>query len=78
MVSHRSCRQRNRPKSTGDSEENHHFIWHLGPSCVAKRSREHFKSEQSGLVWKLYELQMSDDGAPDFCAGAGGGVRGDM
>ena len=42
----RSRRQRGRPRSTGDSEENHHFIWHLGPSCVAKRSREHFKSEQ--------------------------------
>jgi len=25
--------------------ENHHFIWHLGPSCVAKRSREHVKRE---------------------------------
>ena len=45
-VSLRSRRQRERPKSTGDSEGNHHFIWHLGPSCVAKRSREHFKSEQ--------------------------------
>ena len=33
-------------KSTGDSEENHHFIWHLGPSCVAKQSREHFKCKQ--------------------------------
>ena len=41
-----SHRQRERPKSTGDSEENHHFIWHLGPSCVAKRLREHFKSKQ--------------------------------
>ena len=45
-VSLRSHRQRERPKSTGDSEENHHFIWHPGPSCVAKRSREHFKSKQ--------------------------------
>ena len=45
-VSLRSRRQRERPKSTGDSEGNHHFIWHLGPSCVAKRSREHFKSKQ--------------------------------
>ena len=42
----RPRRQRERPRSTGDSEENHHFIWHLGPSCVAKRSREHFKSKQ--------------------------------
>ena len=33
-------------KLTGDSEENHLFIWHLGPSCVAKRSRKHFKSKQ--------------------------------
>ena len=45
-VSLRSRRQRERPRSTGDSEENHHFIWHLDPSCVAKRSRDHFKSKQ--------------------------------
>ena len=45
-VSLRSRRQRERPKSTGDFKENHHFIWHLSPSCVAKRSREHFKSKQ--------------------------------
>ena len=45
-VSLRSRRQRERPRSTGDSEGNHHFIWHLGPSCVAKRTREHFKSGQ--------------------------------
>ena len=28
------------------------------------------------LDWKLYKRQMSDEGAPDFCAGAGGGGRG--
>ena len=28
------------------SEGNHHYIWPLGPSCVAKRAREHFKSKQ--------------------------------
>ena len=41
-----SHRQQERPRSTGDSEESHHFIWHLGPSCGAKRLREHFKSKQ--------------------------------
>ena len=45
-VSLHSRRQRERPKSMGDSEENHHFIWHPGPSCAAKRSREHLKSKQ--------------------------------
>ena len=45
-VSFRSRRQRERPKSTGDSEGNHHYIWPLGPSCVAKQSREHFKCKQ--------------------------------
>ena len=44
-VSLRSRRQRERPKSTGDSEENHQFIWRPGPSCVAKQSRERFKSK---------------------------------
>ena len=33
-------------KSTGDSEENRHFIWQIGPSYVAKRARGHFKSKQ--------------------------------
>ena len=45
-VSLRSRRQRERPKSTGHREGNHHYIWPLGPSCVAKRAREHFKSKQ--------------------------------
>ena len=45
-VSFHSRRQHERPKSTGDSEKVHHYTWHLGPSCVAKRSREHFTSNQ--------------------------------
>ena len=49
-VSLRSRRKRERPKATGDSEGNRHFIWHLGPSCVAKRSPEHFKSKQGVCV----------------------------
>ena len=51
----RSRRQRERPRSTGDSEENHHFIWHLGPSCVTKQSREHFKSEQGVCITPTLE-----------------------
>ena len=35
-----SRRQRESPKAIGDSEGNHHFIWHLGRSCVAKRNGE--------------------------------------
>ena len=42
-------------KSTGDSEENHHFILHLGSSCVAKRSREHFKSEREVCLTPILE-----------------------
>ena len=51
----RSCRHCNGPKSTGDSEENHHFIWHLGPSCVAKRSREQSKSEWGVCLTPILE-----------------------
>ena len=51
----RSCRHCNRPKSTGDSEENHRFIWHLGPSCVAKRSRERSKSEWGVCLTPILE-----------------------
>ena len=35
-----SAKDRERPRSTGDSEENHNFIWHLGPSYVAQRNGE--------------------------------------
>ena len=38
-----SAKVRNR---RANLKENHHFIWQLGPSCVAKRLREHFKSKQ--------------------------------